>query len=203
MTDWDSEVTQRIAGEIKRHRGRRSGQWLADRTKELGHAISKTAIWEIETGKRKSISVPELLIIARALEVPPVLLLFPGMPDGPVEALPGWTPAASVAAWWFSGTRTPKRVAPRGDEHAAEVDRLEQGLRLPAVARELGTARTAWEEALSAARSEASDADMDRVAQLAAWVNSTGGLVEHLEAEAEDLGGVVDRDWRTNDGYKI
>lgn len=203
MTDWDTEVTQRIAGEIKRHRGQRSGQWLADRTKELGHAISKTAIWEIEAGKRKSIAVPELLIIARALEVPPALLLFPGMPDKPVEALPGWSTASITAAAWFSGSRVPARISPSGQEASDEFDRLEKGARLVGVANELGTARTAWIEAYNAALAEAEGSDLDRTKQLATWVTRTDGLVSHLELEAEELGGEVSDNWKHGEGYTL
>lgn len=203
MTDWDTEVTQRIAGEIKRHRGERSGQWLADRTKELGHPISKTAIWEIESGKRKSISVPELLIIARALEVPPVLLLFPGMPDRLIEALPDWTASSISAAGWFSGGRTPKRTAPRGQEAADELDRLEQGTRLIDVSHELGSARASWQEAHIAAYGEAETASLERVKQLADWTLRVEELVDYLEGQAEKLGGEVSDGWKRGEGLTM
>ena len=203
MTDWDREVTQRIAGEIKRHRGERSGQWLADRTKELGHPISKTAIWEIESGKRKSISVPELLIFARALEVPPVVLLFPGMPDRQIEALPGWTAASIAATQWFSGGRTPKRTAPKGPEAADELGRLERGTRLAAVLDELTSARTSWIEAHMAAYREAETASIERIQQLAAWTLRVEELVYYLENQVEELGGEVSDGWKRGEGLMM
>ena len=39
--------------------------------------ISRSAISELENGKRKSISIAEVFILAAALDVPPVLLVFP------------------------------------------------------------------------------------------------------------------------------
>ena len=45
------------------------------------------------------------MVLAAALEVPPVELLFPDLPDGEVEALPGVSATAFQAAQWFSGER--------------------------------------------------------------------------------------------------
>lgn len=200
MTDWDADVTQRIAGEIKRHRGQRSGQWLADRTKELGHAISKTAIWEIEAGKRKSISVPELLVIARALEVPPTLLLFPGVPDRETWALPNWHTSASVAAHWFAGDRAPAPITGGGDweneESFEELERLGAGMRLTGLSRELESARWSWLKAQGAISEGGDTDDMAEVQRLAAWGLRTESLVDQLELQVEDHGGEVSEDWR-------
>ncbi|EYT65064.1 DNA-binding protein [Dietzia sp. UCD-THP] len=200
MTDWDADVTQRIAGEIKRQRGQRSGQWLADRTKELGHAISKTAIWEIEAGKRKSISVPELLIIARALEVPPTLLLFPGVPDRETWALPNWHTSASVAEHWFIGDRTPAPITGGGDwedeEAFEEIGRLSSLARVAGLSRRLESARWAWLEARSEISDEGDTDDMEKFERLAVREMRAWQLVRHLESQVEDLGGEVSEDWR-------
>jgi hypothetical protein len=104
MSDtWPDEMTTRIAAEIKRLRGDRSGQWLSDRTAELGHRVSRSTISEIETGRRKSITVADLILLAWALRVPPIRLLYPKLPDGPVEVVPGRSEPSIRAATWFSG----------------------------------------------------------------------------------------------------
>ena len=49
------------------------------------------------------LSVPELVILAAALDVPPVALVYPNLPDGEVERIPGEFETAAAAAVWFSG----------------------------------------------------------------------------------------------------
>lgn len=100
---WVDEQTERIAAEIKRLRGRRSRQWLADRISDLGHDVSPAVIADLETGMRKSITVAELLIIAAALGTPPGLLLFPDYPDGYVEVLPDLDANSESAVEWLAG----------------------------------------------------------------------------------------------------
>lgn len=100
---WADEHASRIARTIKSLRGKRSGQWLAERTAELGHPVSRTTISEIETGRRKSVTTAELSVLAWALNVPPVRLLFPDLPDGNVEVVPGVRTSSVGAMTWFSG----------------------------------------------------------------------------------------------------
>ncbi|WGJ86120.1 helix-turn-helix transcriptional regulator [Gordonia sp. SMJS1] len=88
-----------------------SAQELSDRTAELGMRVSRPRIAALEGGKRGGdISVPELLVLARALGVPPLGLLYPGIPGEFVEPLPesGGVPSMTTsiaAALWFSGER--------------------------------------------------------------------------------------------------
>ncbi len=45
---------------------------------------------KLDSGHRGSmLTVPELLAVAAAVNMPPALLLFPGYPDGEIEYLPG------------------------------------------------------------------------------------------------------------------
>lgn len=84
----------------------KSDQWIADRTKKLGHPLSRTAISEYRRGVRKTISVTDWLVIAAALGVPPVSLLFPGVPDKWVTLLPTTdTVVAFDAVQWVAGER--------------------------------------------------------------------------------------------------
>lgn len=103
---WSYELTRQIGRGIDRARRGRSDQWIADRTAQLGHALSRTAVSEYRRGVRKSIAVPDWLVIAAALEVPPVTLLFPGLPNGRVVLLPHTVgPAAFDALQWVCGER--------------------------------------------------------------------------------------------------
>ncbi|MCZ9344665.1 helix-turn-helix transcriptional regulator, partial [Streptomyces sp. TRM76130] len=77
--DWNTRTTKRVGGAIAEARKRRglTAQGLADATRAAGYAIDRSVIAKIEKGLRQSISVAELVVIARALGVPPVLLLYP------------------------------------------------------------------------------------------------------------------------------
>lgn len=109
--DWAERFTAAIAREIERLRTRptnkRSAQWLSDRTAELGHRVGRSRISDLETGRRKRMDITELIVLAEALEVPAVQLLFPGLPDGESEYLPGRTDTAWKALCHFTGETTP------------------------------------------------------------------------------------------------
>jgi transcriptional regulator with XRE-family HTH domain len=101
--DWAADQAERIGRELKRLRGRRSGQWLSDRTAELGYRVPRTTISELENGKRKYVSTAELIILARALDTAPVALVCPPPYQGEIEVLPGVSSTSWSAAEWFSG----------------------------------------------------------------------------------------------------
>jgi transcriptional regulator with XRE-family HTH domain len=101
--DWVEGVHRRIAAAIKTARANRSAQWLADETERLGYPISRAAIANYESGRKKGLDVAELLVLAAALRIPPLTLLFPRLPDGAVELLPGLEINSWDAAAWFSG----------------------------------------------------------------------------------------------------
>jgi transcriptional regulator with XRE-family HTH domain len=100
--DWAAALTKRIGAEVKRLRGKRSAQWLADRTAAIGMGISRPTISELETGKRKTVTVQELLVLAHALNTSPAALVYPGPYDQKTEALPGRSVTEHVALQWFS-----------------------------------------------------------------------------------------------------
>lgn len=103
---WIEKMASQIGRGIDAAREKRSDQWIADRTAHLGHPISRTAISEYRRGKRKSMPVTDLMVISAALGVPPVTILFPGLPDTPVAFLPVvGEPVALDALLWFTGER--------------------------------------------------------------------------------------------------
>ena len=101
--DWAEGLHARIASAIKDARANRPAQWLADETERLGYPISRAAIANYESGRKKGLDVAELLILAAALRIPPLAILFPQLPNGPVEVLPGMETSSWNAAAWFSG----------------------------------------------------------------------------------------------------
>jgi hypothetical protein len=115
---WAQSDAARVGAEVKRLRGSRTGQWLSDRTGEIGHQLSRTLISELERGNRTYISTTELTVLAKALNVAPVALLFPGPYDDDVEITPGAKMSGIAAAEWFSGN-----IDPLSEDHDAEFRR--------------------------------------------------------------------------------
>jgi transcriptional regulator with XRE-family HTH domain len=78
---------------------------LSRRTADLGYPVSRVAIAKIESNLRAGkIDVAEVLVLAAALDIPPVLLLFPQVStDGGSPALPGCVTRDDDAARWMSG----------------------------------------------------------------------------------------------------
>jgi transcriptional regulator with XRE-family HTH domain len=103
--DWSGRLVAAIAEQIKRFRQERdmSAQQLADETAKLGFLVPRSVIANLESGRRNSITVPEILVIARALQVAPLLLLFPVGQQEIFEVTPGINVTAWDAAKWFAG----------------------------------------------------------------------------------------------------
>jgi hypothetical protein len=116
---WAERLVRQIGAAAKRTRGSRSATWLAERTAELGHPISATIISKLDSGHRGDVlSVPELLVLAAALDIPPSMLLFgDGFPGGETEYLPGRKASNFQAAQWFSG-ESPMPAGPDGKASA-------------------------------------------------------------------------------------
>lgn len=73
------------------------------------HSLTVGAIGSIETGRpdqngirRRRIAIDELLVLAMALNVPPLTLLFPPG-ESETEVFPGYRILVSDAAKWFTG----------------------------------------------------------------------------------------------------
>lgn len=104
-----------------------SAQQLADRCAELGMpALNRTTIANLENGRRSSVALAEVLILAAALDVAPAALAFPVGYTAALEYLPGQEAAPLDVLDWFAGTG-------RGDESALALLRqhreLEQRIR--------------------------------------------------------------------------
>ena len=106
------EHALRVAQEVRRLREPRSAQWLADQTKELGYEISRSVIADLENGRRRHVTIPEMLVLAAALETAPIALLFPPPLDEEVWALPRLGMTRFMAAEEFCGSDEGGLAAP-------------------------------------------------------------------------------------------
>lgn len=106
---------------------------LARRTTELGYPITRGAIAKIESNLRSGkVDVVEALVLSVALDIPPVLLLFPQFStDGSGAVLPGMIASDDDAVHWMSGQvpfpYSSQGVSPAVDDMSAPAH---QGLKL-------------------------------------------------------------------------
>jgi transcriptional regulator with XRE-family HTH domain len=102
---WAKDLAKRAGRAMKTARASNTtAAWLSERTAKLGYRVSPSVIAKLESGHRGDVlSVAELCVLAAALEVPPVALLFPELPDGNVELFPGMWFTSDDALRWFCG----------------------------------------------------------------------------------------------------
>lgn len=89
-----------------------SAQQLADACAALGHEVPRSVLANLESGRRETVSVTELVVLAEALGVSPVELLLPLGHDDGVEILPEREVSTTEALLWFRGDNT----LPEGDQ---------------------------------------------------------------------------------------
>lgn len=103
---WQEDQARRFGEEVKRWRTTMglSAVKLAARTAELGFPVTSVAISKIESNSRAGkVDLAELLVLARALGVAPLQLVFPELPDGRVQMLPTEERRSIEALTWASG----------------------------------------------------------------------------------------------------
>jgi hypothetical protein len=190
--DWAEEQAHRVALEIRRLRGKRSAKWLADRTAELGSAVTRAVISDLEVGRRRYVTVSELVVLALALDTAPIALLYPAPYLEKIRALP--TPEGNdpseittiLAAQWFSGLAS-----------GVDADGSGQLMTMPLLnAMNMSSNLTALRRARSAQRID--ESRLEKVAALARMrADKTVSSEEtaELEAKIADLQKDIDELW--------
>ena len=104
--DFDGSTAATVAAQVKRIRKDRgqSTRELSEECADLGMpSLTRNRISDLELGRLHSITVAELLVLARALDVAPVALLCPVGQQETAEILPGQERNAFRAAQWVTG----------------------------------------------------------------------------------------------------
>lgn len=118
--DWQERLAHAVGRNLKRLREDRtpklSAQSISNRTRELGHHIQRPVITNLENGRRASVTLGDLFVLAAALEVPPFALIAPLTSDEPIEFLPGRFASPWRALGWFGG----ETYVPSGANTATE-----------------------------------------------------------------------------------
>ncbi|MDR2565908.1 MAG: helix-turn-helix domain-containing protein [Bifidobacteriaceae bacterium] len=97
---WSADIGRNL-GRARRAVGL-TGEQLAQKTKQIGHEVTRSVIANIETGRREAVTVQDVAALAAALGIPPVMLLYDVA--GPrVAALPAVEMDAIEAEEWWSG----------------------------------------------------------------------------------------------------
>ena len=100
------KATEIVGRRIKELRSRRglSAQRLADLCREAGAPdLNRQVITNLENGRRGIADVGEVLILARVLNAPPVLLFTPVGTDDALALSPTFSMRPDVALRWTSG----------------------------------------------------------------------------------------------------
>src|SRR5689334_5430326 len=103
---WREATAQRIGQAVQRRRKERnmSVSELAERTRELGYPIHRVTLGKLESNNREGkFDVVELIVLAIALEIEPLHLLFPDLLHGRVDMLPGKSVRTEDAILGFVG----------------------------------------------------------------------------------------------------
>jgi transcriptional regulator with XRE-family HTH domain len=97
-------VRQRVR-EVRDRRGY-SARELGERVAALGIvSLDREVIANFENGRRRSVSVEELVALALALDVAPAFLVFGVDPDASLAMTPRGDAVEARTAWrWFGGT---------------------------------------------------------------------------------------------------
>lgn len=101
---WAGAWSKAVGEKVAKRRGELglSAQALGDACSKLGYPIARNTIVNIETGRKESIVVQEISVIAAVLAVPPVWLLY-DLTQAELEVLPGAPTKTWWATQWFTG----------------------------------------------------------------------------------------------------
>lgn len=103
---WELDLAERFGRAVSARRKAlgMTAMDVATETASLGYPITRQAVAKIENNNRAGkVDVAELIVLAAALHISPLQLLYPDLVDGPVEVLPGKEVTSLRAADWFTG----------------------------------------------------------------------------------------------------
>ncbi len=101
--NWEKVAVAQIGAAVREFRDA-LGMSQAELATSAG--ISKGQIMNLESTSGRVTKLPGVGTVVRlayAMGIPPVALLYPGLPSGKVEMLPGITTTSIKAVQWFSG----------------------------------------------------------------------------------------------------
>ncbi|UOD81991.1 helix-turn-helix domain-containing protein [Paenarthrobacter ureafaciens] len=126
---WAGSVALRVGKNIQRARkdAGKSAQQLSDGCEAVGYPIPRSTIANLESGRKETVSLQELLVIAHVLDIPPITLIYsPYRAADLVEAAPGVERMAVDAAEEFTFREQGASTLADLNEQAFSLRGLEQ-----------------------------------------------------------------------------
>ncbi|MEU6028635.1 helix-turn-helix transcriptional regulator [Streptomyces tauricus] len=199
VPEWADQVMATVAAEVRRRRKelRMSAQDLADRCEEIGHPIPRNVIANMESGRRASLPLVDVLVLAEALHTYPICLLYPVGYVDEVQRLPLQDSEQTWDAMrWFTGD---------GEDFGREDDMLRsfrahvRHERAALVALK-GEKHERWKAATAPNQTEREEAVLDqadyaeraldakyRLRSARGFIREGGGTPPHLPPELADV----------------
>ena len=103
---WELDLAERVGRAVAARRKAlgMTAMDVAAKTASMSYPITRQAVAKIENNNRAGkVDVAELIVLAAALDISPLQLLYPDLVDGPVEVHPGKEITSLQAADWFTG----------------------------------------------------------------------------------------------------
>jgi transcriptional regulator with XRE-family HTH domain len=95
--EWPAQWSKQIGTRLQRYRkaAKLSASALSERCSEAGYPIPRSTIANLESGRKEAVPVHEVVVLAKALAIPPLALLYGIDEAGEVDVLPdlkasGW-----------------------------------------------------------------------------------------------------------------
>jgi transcriptional regulator with XRE-family HTH domain len=155
QTDWNSALTTLTARQIRHYRERlnMSAEHFAAAVELAGLPYTRAQVANLESGRRTTLTIGEVLIFSKVLGVPAMQLLFPADLTELVEVLPGFRVTMREASRFFLDGRlvelmstAPDAAPPLANEVASEaieeVRKWPPTVDLTTAAQALGIGRT-------------------------------------------------------------
>lgn len=177
---WAVAFTARVAQAIRQAR-RAAGLTMAEVAQGCADRglpeITEHSLKNLELGRKSSVTVADLVVLADVLAVPPVTLLFPLGTSPTVEVLPGREVSTWDALAWFTGETLTDEPAAEGTPRDV-LDRFRQHGDLVAAATS--------SYALARERRRAASTTLDRTRR-ATLLQRAEGYEEHAFEDAQEL----------------
>ncbi|PCG88019.1 transcriptional regulator [Streptomyces sp. WZ.A104] len=177
---WSTAFTGRIAQRLREAR-KAAGLTMAEVAQGCAARglpeLTEHSMKNLESGRKTSITVADIAVLADVLSVPPVTLLFPLGSSSTVEVLPGRTVSTWDAVAWFTGESPLDATAPEKSPRGV-LDAFRRHGDLVAAATS--------SYALAQERRRAASITLDR-ARRATLLERAEGYEEHAFEDAQEL----------------
>ena len=136
-------IAEVVAERVREHRKRHnwSQERLVEEMEKLGYPLNRVSLSKLEAGKTRTENVPlrEILVLAAALDVPPVLLFIPLGEEEDIYLTPSIRLDNHLAFRWVTGSEPFCRRGPDGGNRARNPGAWKEAARPVWLFQELGT----------------------------------------------------------------